>query len=218
MVKFEEPDEEHGANEQNQRDSSTQSHLSVPSTSSMAIRIKTKQTKTSPEVQPLPTTFPNLFGVELLLWVSGGRNKVGDVNLVIHRRARGQPIRDPIVERLYDDLKSRFEEYCARKKVTEACRNLLMHDRKRMNAMFYKPHACVVCCLLEKPGKNTARYMYIRHGGELMQTADDRCIKYGAPCGYIHKHGPKYYLTFVPLPAQLREGKKWRDLGFWVRN
>ncbi|KAI4668823.1 uncharacterized protein J4E78_002651 [Alternaria triticimaculans] len=55
-------------------------------------------------------------------------------------------------------------------------------------------------------------------GGHFKATADDRCINAGSPCAHFHRHelNRDYIIRLVPLPSTLRQGKNWRDLGYWV--
>ena len=53
-------------------------------------------------------------------------------------------------------------------------------------------------------------------GGSFRNTADDRCVRALEPCAHFASHNGEYIIRMVPLPSTLREGKSWRDLGYWV--
>ena len=53
-------------------------------------------------------------------------------------------------------------------------------------------------------------------GGSFRDTADDRCVRALEPCAHFASHNGEYIIRMVPLPSTLREGKDWRDLGYWV--
>jgi hypothetical protein len=53
-------------------------------------------------------------------------------------------------------------------------------------------------------------------GGEAKKSADDMCIEHRCLCLYMIKHNGVCALCIVPLPAGLRVGKMWNELGYWV--
>jgi len=53
-------------------------------------------------------------------------------------------------------------------------------------------------------------------GGEYRKSADNRCLTAHDPCAYFAKHKDQHIILFVPLPEGHREGKDWKELGYWV--
>ncbi|KAI4959202.1 hypothetical protein J4E86_002924 [Alternaria arbusti] len=53
-------------------------------------------------------------------------------------------------------------------------------------------------------------------GGGYREAADNRCMKVQEPCAYISEHDGQYIILIVPLPKVRRQGKDWKELGYWV--
>jgi len=53
-------------------------------------------------------------------------------------------------------------------------------------------------------------------GGGYREAADNRCMKVQEPCAYISEHNGQYIILIVPLPKVRRQGKDWKELGYWV--
>ena len=53
-------------------------------------------------------------------------------------------------------------------------------------------------------------------GGGYREAADNRCMKVQEPCAYMSEHNGQYIILIVPLPKVRRQGKDWKELGYWV--
>jgi hypothetical protein len=165
-----------------------------------------KQTNTRSGLQHVLAFDPDIVGERrhVKLWVST-RNST-----LLSTGWQGRKVNQV----LYNQLKRCFEKSCVKDGLAEECKNLL-HSPDRVDSRLNHQYGCVIDQLRRANGTEGASYN--RHSGKVMATADDRCVDNGAPCGYIRKNSGKHYLVFVPLPAHLREGKDWTDLGYWVK-
>ncbi len=57
---------------------------------------------------------------------------------------------------------------------------------------------------------------YYPNVGKPQINADDLCVKGKRPCAYVIDHNGRPSISFVSLPAQLRAGKNWCELEYWV--
>jgi hypothetical protein len=80
-------------------------------------------------------------------------------------------------------------------------------------------HQVIMFLRQNRRGKQLPAQEY-SHGGSFRHSADDRCVKDLVPCAHLANNveGREYCIYFVPLPQNLREGKDWRELKFWVLN
>ncbi|KAI4698249.1 uncharacterized protein J4E84_001385 [Alternaria hordeiaustralica] len=84
---------------------------------------------------------------------------------------------------------------------------------------------------MEKPGHQVNKDVCLRNlvirsssakgtmwaqGGKHKESACDKCIAKREACAHIDKVNNEYIKVFVPLPRDLRKGKKWDELGYWV--
>jgi hypothetical protein len=129
-------------------------------------------------------------------------------------KAKKMSFKDPLLRKLYDVIKSRFEQELVSNNFDRKSTSLFQ-NQGRLAALRKKQTGCVIDQLRRRHGMVGASYT--RYGGEVIETADDRCVERGVPCGYIYMEGDKHCIVFVPLPAHLRGGKDWKELGYWVK-
>jgi hypothetical protein len=72
---------------------------------------------------------------------------------------------------------------------------------------------CVRDYILVPGDGRLAKY---EQGGAFGESACDRCIHAGKLCTCLAQFNNEYRRNIVPLPAHLRVGKTWEELGYWV--
>jgi hypothetical protein len=115
-------------------------------------------------------------------------------------------------EDIRKDLQDRFRTMC----------NASEKRKKRYHGMQTKPQnrlnkeECIRCQFMETSKGGRRSDGYYTNGGEVNKSADDMCIERRSPCVYMVRHNGACTLCIVPLPAGLRVGKRWDELGYWV--
>jgi hypothetical protein len=61
-----------------------------------------------------------------------------------------------------------------------------------------------------------AKDKVIDQGEERKYIANERCINAKEPCMHLAQHKGVPTLCVVPLPEELRQGRKWREPKFWI--
>jgi hypothetical protein len=70
--------------------------------------------------------------------------------------------------------------------------------------------------MIIKNGTLKAKAEEIGQNEENKHVADERCIRAREPCMYLAQNNGVPTLCVVPLPEELRQGRKWREPKFWI--